>query len=74
VGLLDALASPVGCKYSLLLGKTAIGIATGHLPQGVPNDAIRSQAHRGQQVYESNLETRAGGKIGHVRLGPGLPG
>lgn len=55
VGILDALASPVGCKHSLSLGETAIRVATGHLSQGVPNDAVRFQPHRSQQVDEGNL-------------------
>lgn len=48
VGLLDALASPVGGKDSLFLREAAIGIATGHLAQGVPDDAVWLQAHRAQ--------------------------
>lgn len=55
VGIFDALASPVGCKHSLSLGETAICIATGNLSQGVPDDAVRFQSHRSQQVDEGNL-------------------
>lgn len=54
-GLLDALAPPVGSEDGLLLRKAAICVAAGHLPQGVPDDAVGSQAHGGQQVYEGNL-------------------
>lgn len=63
VGILDALASPVGCKDSLSLRQTAVSIATGNLSQGVPDDAVRFQSHRGQQVYEGNLGV---GDIGYV--------
>ena len=62
VGLLDALAPPVGREDGFLLRDAAVGIGTGHLTQGVPDDAVGPKAHGGQQVYDDGGDD--GGDVG----------
>lgn len=57
--LLDELAPPVGTENGLLVRQAAVSIAAGHLPEGVPDDAIRLQAQSHQHIYKGNLGAQA---------------
>lgn len=71
VGLLSALTPPVGREDGLLLRDAAVGIGTGHLTQGVPDDAVRAEGHGSQHRSMRAIWGWGGNRMGQAS--PGTP-